>query len=77
MLFIVIFYRVCGDYITLLVTFFVAYQIVLQNISRTKILIADRASLRVVLVAHGYYFTCPWQLDKRQCRTRINNCYYC
>ena len=33
---------VCGDYVILLVTFFIANQIVLQNISRTKILI-DRS----------------------------------
>ena len=32
------FYRVCGDYVILLVTLFVANQIVPQNISRTKIL---------------------------------------
>ena len=34
------FNSVCCDYVTLLVTFFVANQIVPQTISRTKILIA-------------------------------------
>ena len=36
----VIFLRVCGDYVILHVTFFIENQIGLQNISRTKILIA-------------------------------------
>ena len=34
------FNSVCGDYVILLVTFFVANQIVPQKLSRTKILIA-------------------------------------
>ena len=42
------FNRVCGDYVILLVAFFIANQIIPQNISRTKI------SLRVALLAHGY-----------------------
>ena len=45
------FNSVCGDYVILLVTFFVANQIVPQNISRT--------SLRVVLLAQGYISLSP------------------